>query len=141
MSEAAEREHDPAHLHDLAAVLDRLSRAILRNASHPDAAPLRRVIAAQSLRFPELARLAYEQGWLRAVDAIAKILRSFQERELATVWDPQIAAELFLSLLLGPSSRSALYGVEVDPDRLERQRLAAVDLFVRGVLSAAPGRK
>jgi hypothetical protein len=102
---------------------------------------LRRVIAAQSLRFPELARLAYEQGWLRAVDAIAKILRSFQERELATVWDPQIAAELFLSLLLGPSSRSALYGVEVDPDRLERQRLAAVDLFVRGVLSAAPGRK
>lgn len=122
---------------DLEAVLDEVSRAILRNASHPGAVALRRVVAAQSLRFPELARLAYDEGWGRALEAVASILRSFVARGVLDLADPALAAELFLSLLLSPSSRAALYGVEIDAEQIEHRRLAAVALFLHGILRPA----
>jgi AcrR family transcriptional regulator len=136
ISEAAEREQEVVDAADLAAVFDDLSRSILRNASKPQAAALRRAIAAQALRFPELARFAYERGWSRAVESVGRLLASAQDKGLI-IGDPDIAADLFLSLLMGPSSRAALYGIEIDPEGLERQRKAAVDLFLRGVTSAA----
>jgi len=47
---------------------------MLRHMLQPGAAALQRVIAAQKLKFPELARFAYEQGWVRAVEGVADIL-------------------------------------------------------------------
>ena len=92
------------------------------------------MVAAQSLRFPELAKLAYEQGWGRAVEAVASVLRTFHT---AAMPEPALAAELFLSLLLSPSSRAALYGIEVDAEQMEHRRAAAVALFLRGIAAGS----
>src|SRR5580704_33616 len=44
-----------------------LSRHLLTNASTPEVVMMRRTLAAQTVRFPEAAKLGYEEGWLRGV--------------------------------------------------------------------------
>jgi TetR/AcrR family transcriptional regulator, mexJK operon transcriptional repressor len=137
IAQVAEGEGDKAPSGDLEAVLDEISRAMLRHMLKPGAGALQRVIAAQKLKFPELARFAYEQGWVRAVEGVANILRSFAARGIVHAPDPELAAEIFLNLIIGSTSRAALYGVEIAPERQEERRVAAVRFFLRG-LGAAP---
>src|ERR1700720_3264326 len=42
-----------------------LSRLMMAHSSTPEVAMLRRTLAAQAVQFPELAKLGYEEGWLR----------------------------------------------------------------------------
>jgi TetR/AcrR family transcriptional regulator, mexJK operon transcriptional repressor len=137
IAQVAEGGGDKAPSGDLEAVLDEISRAMLRHMLKPGAGALQRVIAAQKLKFPELARFAYEQGWVRAVEGVANILRSFAARGIVHAPDPELAAEIFLNLIIGSTSRAALYGVEIAPERQEERRVAAVRFFLRG-LGAAP---
>ena len=87
----------------------------------PGAAALRRIIAAEKARFPELASYAYQKGWLRAVDALASVLRAAAVRQGLVIPNEKLAAELFLNLIMGPTSRAALYGVELDAEGLEQR--------------------
>jgi AcrR family transcriptional regulator len=136
LAEIAERLGSGAQSGELGEILDQLSRSMLRHSLKPGAAGLGRVIAAQKAQFPELARLAYEQGWLRAVDAVASILRAFKGRGRVDIADETVAAEFFLNLIMGPSSRATLYGVELEAKSLEQRRVAAVQLFLRGIGAA-----
>lgn len=138
LAEVAEKQQAGVHSGDLQDALNELSRAMLRQALKPGAAALHRVIAAQKAQFPKLARYAYKQGWLRAVDAVASILRVFKERERLFIPDEKLAAELFLNLIIGPSSRAALYGVELDAEGLEHRRTAAISIFLRGIGAKKP---
>ncbi|MDI9849633.1 TetR/AcrR family transcriptional regulator [Rhodoblastus sp. 17X3] len=133
IAQVAEGEGGKAPSGDLEAVLDEISRAMLRHMLKPGAGALQRVIAAQKLKFPELARFAYEQGWVRAVESVADILRSFAAQGSVHVPDTKLAAEIFLNLIIAPTSRAALYGVEVDPERQEERRAASVRFFLRGL--------
>ncbi len=94
---------------------------------------LKRALVAQALQFPELARLAHEEGWLRGVRAVAQILAAFAARGQIDVAEPMIAADLFISLIIGRSAQTQLYGLAVDPDMQERRRKAAVKLFLDGL--------
>src|ERR1700732_2334567 len=78
-----------------------LSRHMLAHASTPEVIMLRRTLAAQAVQFPELAKLAHEEGWLRGVRAVAILLEQFADRGQIKIDDPAIAADLFLSLVLG----------------------------------------
>jgi AcrR family transcriptional regulator len=138
IAQVAEGEGDKAPSGDLEAVLDEISRSMLRHMLKPGAGALQRVIAAQKLKFPELARFAYEQGWVRAVEGVANILRSFAARGIVHAPDPELAAEIFLNLIIGSTSRAALYGVEIDPERQEERRVAAVRFFLRGLGATPP---
>lgn len=115
------------------ATLHDLSRGMLALTLTAGAMSLRRILAAQSVRFPELAKLAQEEGWLRTVRAIANLLQKFSARGEIRVEDPELAADLFLSLILGGSARLADYGIVIDPEIQERRRQAAVELFLNGV--------
>ncbi|GLS42608.1 TetR/AcrR family transcriptional regulator [Methylobacterium brachythecii] len=117
------------------AVLDDLSRSLLARSQEPGAAALTRCIAAQALQFPEMAKLAYEEGWLRGVRAVARLLDVLAAQGQIRVEDTEIAADLFLNLILGRSSKQALYGITVDPVAQEKRRRAAVALFLAGVRS------
>jgi len=133
LAEVAEGEGNKTASGDLETVLNDISRAMLRHTLQPGAAALQRVIAAQKLKFPELARFAYEQGWVRAVEGVANILRSFEAQGRVQAPDAGLAAEFFLNLIIAPASRAALYGVEVDPARQEERRAASVRFFLRGL--------
>lgn len=133
LSAAAEAQAAKEGARDAEPVLDELSRALLARAQEPGAAALNRCIVAQALHFPDLARLAYEEGWLRGVRAVARLLAVLAEQGQITVEDPEIAADLFLNLVLGKASRQALYGIAIDPEAQERRRRSALALFLAGV--------
>jgi TetR/AcrR family transcriptional repressor of mexJK operon len=117
----------------LRSALHDLSKRILSQSQAPGANSLRRVLAAQALQFPDLARLAHEHGWMGGVRAVAGLLRRYAERGDAEINDPDTAAELFMSLVLGSSSGGALYGITDSAEALEKRRSAAVELFAAGV--------
>ena len=108
-----------------------LSRQMLAHASTPEVIMLRRTLAAQAVQFPELAKLAHEEGWLRGVRAISILLQQFAERGQIKIDDPAMAADLFLSLVLGTSDK--LHGIVTRPKLQELRRQAAVKLFLNGV--------
>jgi TetR/AcrR family transcriptional regulator, mexJK operon transcriptional repressor len=133
LSAAAEAAADTAEPHDVAETLDALSRTLLCHATAPEAVTLKRILVAQATQFPELAELAYEEGWLRGIRAIAAMLETFAARGRIEVDDPEMAADLFLSLLLGRSTSRGLYGIPVEKEAQERRRRAAVSFFLKGV--------
>jgi hypothetical protein len=64
---------------------------------------------------------------------VAILLQQFAARGEIRVGDPELAADLFLNLLLGHSARLAINGIAIDPQFLERRRQGAVELFLNGV--------
>jgi AcrR family transcriptional regulator len=108
-----------------------LSRHLLAHASTPEVVMLRRTLAAQAVQFPEVAKLGYEEGWLRGVRAIAILLQQFADRGQIKIDDPAISADLFLSLMLGNTDKH--HGIATRPKIQEQRREAAVKLFLNGV--------
>ncbi|MCJ2095711.1 TetR/AcrR family transcriptional regulator [Methylobacterium sp. J-072] len=133
LSAAAEMQALRAAPRDAATVLDELSRNLLARSHAPGAAALTRCIAAQAIQFPNLARLAYEEGWLRGVRAFGRLLVVMAEQGRIAIDCPEITADLCLNLVLGRSSNQALYGIEVDGEVQEKRRRAAVAVFLAGV--------
>jgi hypothetical protein len=99
----------------------------------PEAGALQRILSAQAVQFPELAKLANEEGWLRAVRGVSSILRQSAARGQIKIDHPELAADMFLNLVLGHAKRLALYGIATDPETEERYRKAAVDFFLSGI--------
>jgi AcrR family transcriptional regulator len=108
-----------------------LSRHLLAHASTPEVVMLRRTLAAQAVQFPEVAKLGYEEGWLRGVRAVAILLQQFADRGQIKIDNPEIAADLFLSLVLGNTDKH--HGMVARPKIREQRRQAAVKLFLNGV--------
>jgi AcrR family transcriptional regulator len=133
LSAAAEAQATDSNPKNIETTLHDLSRHMLAQARMPECATLQRILAAQAVQFPELARLAHEDGWLRGIRGVAILLRQFAVRGEIKVDDPELAADLFLNLLLGHSTRLALHGIAIDPEFLERRRRAAVELFLNSL--------
>jgi TetR/AcrR family transcriptional repressor of mexJK operon len=133
LSAAAEAQATESNPKSAETTLHELSRHMLAHASMPECATLQRILAAQAVQFPELAKLAHEDGWLRGVRGVAILLQQFAARGEIRVGDPELAADLFLNLLLGHSARLAINGIAIDPQFLERRRQGAVELFLNGV--------
>jgi len=133
LSAAAEVQADDVNSKDIETTLHELSRHMLTQALRPECATLQRILAAQAAQCPELAKLAHEEGWLRAVRSVAILLQRFAARGKIKVDDTERAADLFLDLLLGQPSRLAIYGIAADPTLQEQRRQAAVELFLDGV--------
>ena len=132
VSAAAEAEAETGPK-SIKTTLHELSRHTVAYTLAPEAGALQRILLAQAVQFPELAKLANEEGWLRAVRGVASILRQSAARGHIKVDDPELAADMFLNLVLGHSKRLALYGIATDPETEERHRKAAVDFFLNGI--------
>jgi TetR/AcrR family transcriptional repressor of mexJK operon len=133
ISAAAEAQAIETNPKSIKTTLHELSRHMVAYTLAPEAGALQRILSAQAVQFPELAKLANEEGWLRAVRGVSSILRQSAARGQIKVDDPELAADMFLNLVLGHCKRLALYGIAADPKILERHRKAAVDFFLRGI--------
>jgi TetR/AcrR family transcriptional repressor of mexJK operon len=133
VSAAAEAEAIETSPKSIKTTLHELSRHMVAYTLAPEAGALHRILSAQAVQFPELAKLAMEEGWLRAVRGVSSILRQSAARGHIKVDDPELAADMFLNLVLGHSRRLMLYGLATDPKTEERHRKAAVEFFLSGV--------
>ena len=135
LSAAAEAQATEAKPKSIKTTLHELSRHMIAYTLAPEAGACQRILSAQAVQFPELAKLANEEGWLRAVRGVSSILSQSAARGQIKVDDPELAADMFLNLVLGHCKRLALYGIATDPETAERHRKAAVDFFLNGIRS------
>lgn len=123
-------------------VLHDLAHAYTRAVLAPDVVSLHRLFVAEAERFPALSRRYYAVGPGTAHLGLAEFLaRRAQAGEIACP-DPQMAAELFAGLVLGPMRLKLLFAVEPSPDweRVDAYAREAVAMFVRH-MTHAPARR
>ena len=118
---------------DLATMLQEVAEQLVGQSLSDSSVTLGRILSAQGPRFPDLARLAISEGYGRQLRLIEGILARFADEPRYRLDDVPLAADLFLSLVLGPATRSKMYGLALDPGQLRRRTDAAVQIFVRGL--------
>ena len=114
-------------------VLLAMGRRMVAAALTPEAVAINRIVMAQATRFPDLAALVHREGWQRSNASVAAVLAHFAADGQIAVPDGDLAADLFVSLVIGRQARLAMLGIATDPEQADRRIRAAVDLFVRGM--------
>ncbi len=115
-------------------ILRRLAGLILRAALSPQAIALHRLVTAESMRFPNLTRAVYDEGW---ANEATKLIGDLLARELH---DVRLSAQMrafaamqFLQLVVTlPQRRTMGLGLPMTPKELEGWADNAVRLFLNG---------
>lgn len=108
----------------------------------PRVMQLRRLVIGEVSRFPELAKVLYERGPMRAVTMLTTVFEHLAERGLLAVDDPRVAASQFNWLVMSePLNRAMLLGDEAIPPAAELRRHAAesVRVFLAAYGKRCPG--
>jgi AcrR family transcriptional regulator len=127
---------------DVRTTLTEIGRRYMRVAMSPDAIGLYRLILAEGLRFPELARTFYRIGPERVSERVASLLRAWRRQRLITVDDAYLAAVQFLDAVRGELHLRAVAGVPPDDlaDAIERNVHHAVHIFWNAIRTEREGR-
>lgn len=94
---------------------------------------LRRLVIGEVGRFPELAKVLYERGPLRAMGMLARLFEAFREQGLLAFDDPMQAASHFNWLVMADAlNRAMLLGDAgiPKPGELRRQAKEGVRVFL-----------
>ena len=87
---------------------------------------LRRLVIGEVSRFPELAKVLYERGPMRAMAALAAAFARLADRGLLEIDDPLVAASHFNWLIMSaPLNQAMLLGDGAIPKQAELRRHAA----------------
>jgi AcrR family transcriptional regulator len=134
---------DPEVVHsDVRHALAHIARRFMEVAMAPDAVGFYRLIIAEGIRFPELARTFYRLGPDRTYAHLAGMLSVWRDRGLIRVDDPQRAAVQFLDSVSGDLHRRAMAGIFPKNLRtaIERSIDHAVKVFWNGIrVDGRPG--
>jgi AcrR family transcriptional regulator len=118
--------------------LVRFGDRLLAIALDPDVLRLYRLLVAEAPRFPSLAGLMEEQITHGARARLADLLRDLVRRKVLALNNPELAAELLLTMIVWSPQRAMLFGVGPwDSARRANWVRAAVRLFLDG---CRPGR-
>lgn len=127
-SAAVERLHDSiADSVDADAPLAALATSVVATLHSDEAVGLHRIVIAEALRFPELARAFYASGPSRSTRLLLTVLRR-SDPETATA-----QAELLYTLLLGEPHRRRLLALDDAPTARAAARHAADALRALGL--------
>jgi hypothetical protein len=129
---------------DLEADLRDLARRQLTLVLQPNLMQLRRLVIAESSRFPQLGRAFYEQGPGRTIATLAATFERLGARGLLAVPDPNLAAAQFNWLVMAaPINQAMLLGRDqaLSKRQLERHADDGVRTFLAayGTRTGCPG--
>src|ERR1700720_4594628 len=96
---------------DVPSALAHIARRYMEVVMAPDAVGLYRLIIAEGVRFPELARTFHQLGPDRTNAHLAGMLSVWRERGLIRLDDPQLAAVQFFDSVSGDLHRRAMAGI------------------------------
>ncbi len=115
-------------------ILRRLAGLILRAALSPQAVALHRLVTAESLRFPNLVRAVYDEGWAaQATTLIGDLLtRELPNVHLSTEQRAFAAEQFLLMVVTLPQRRIMGIGKPMSLAELEAWTDQAVHLFLDG---------
>ncbi len=119
---------------DIEETLYRVGCQLLARSLAPEVVSINRILISQALRFPELARLAHQEGWSRSLEMVGRILSGFAAGGVIRIADPELAADMFLCLVVGRTTRTATFNLPLpDKTALEQRVRFAVKVFLDGV--------
>lgn len=120
---------------DVLSALAHIARRYMEVVMAPDAVGFYRLIIAEGVRFPELARTFYQLGPDRTNAHLAGMLSVWRERGLIRLHDPQLAAVQFFDSVSGDLHRRAMAGILSQNRRAAIQRSIdhAVQVFWNGI--------
>lgn len=116
-----------------------LGRQLLLLNCTDDSIAFSRILTAQAINFPEIAKLAVDEGWSKAVSTTAEFFDHLVEGDGLDLEDTTIAAETFLNMVVGHTHRMATFGMPIDMKTAEKRMEASIRLFLAGALGP-PGR-
>ena len=96
---------------DIRSALAYIARRYMEVVMAPDAVGLYRLIIAEGVRFPELARTFYRLGPERTNAQLADMLSLWRKRGLIRLDDPHLAAVQFFDSVGGDLHRRAMAGI------------------------------
>lgn len=116
------------------AVLKKVGRKILDIMLSPESMELHRLIQSESRRDPEISHQFYELGADRIAGMIAEYLEAQSKKRVLHVPNNRIAAEQFVTMLMGHLRLRHLLGIGSPDNARERRRYvnSAVALFLSG---------
>ncbi|MFC9858779.1 MULTISPECIES: TetR/AcrR family transcriptional regulator [unclassified Streptomyces] len=121
------------------AALELTGHRLLRSHSTEESWALRRLMHAEATRFPELLDVVQREGAQRVKDTLADRLARLTLSARLRNRDPDLAAEQFLALLLGPMEMRSRLGTRRVPDgELRTVARAAVDTFLHAYATQPP---
>ncbi|MFH8935979.1 TetR/AcrR family transcriptional regulator [Streptomyces griseosporeus] len=116
---------------DLRAALVEAARGWVRAVrANEDVAALRRLVAAEQHRFPELGRAWESHGPEGHHPAVAGALRTLADQGRLVVPDLETAVIQLYALLVFPHLVFGAYGTHVDDDLTDRLVVSGVDMFL-----------
>ncbi|NJP89825.1 TetR/AcrR family transcriptional regulator [Nonomuraea sp. FMUSA5-5] len=123
---------------DLRATLEEVAHTLLRLHTDGRSCALRRLLYSEINHFPDILDIVKESGPDRLTQALADRLARLALAGRLRAADPDLAAEQFLALLLGPLEARTRLGTRELPDaELRTMAGVAVDAFVRAWGTAA----
>jgi AcrR family transcriptional regulator len=118
---------------DLEKTLIEVAHLRMAKAVSPAGARLQRIVNAEAYRFPEIYTLAYEQGSQPTVEFLADLFRRRTAAGELRIDEPEVAAGVFLSMVLGAPARAYWGGAPLDEAAVEKRVRLCVRLFLNGV--------
>lgn len=98
-----------------------------------DAIAMRRLMTAESERFPDLLLSVYEEGRIRTVDNIATVLERAVANGTLAIDDTRFAAQQFLTMVMGPTELLTPPTLSTCTEPARRAYVEkVVDLFLHG---------
>ena len=94
---------------------------------------LQRIINTESYRFPDIFTASYEQGAGPVIAFIADLLRRHDSAGAVCVDRPEMAANVFMSMVVGGPVRIIVSGNPLSQDAIEDRIAFSVKLFLDGV--------
>jgi AcrR family transcriptional regulator len=98
----------------------------------PAGAALQRLINTESYRFPDIFQTYYEIAALPTVRFLARLLDAETRAGRLAIDEPELAANVFMSMVVSGPVRFILSGNELGQEDIDRRVRFAVDLFLKG---------
>jgi TetR/AcrR family transcriptional repressor of mexJK operon len=118
---------------DLEETLIAIARLRLANTVSVMGLKLQRILIAESLRFPEITQMFWEQGVESGFAYLTDLLSKRAKRGEIEVDQPELIAHGFFTLTVGLISRMILMGTKIDQKGVEKRLCLYVKLFLDGV--------
>jgi TetR/AcrR family transcriptional repressor of mexJK operon len=109
---------------DTGEILTLVANTLMGLLMAPEVIAMYRMVVAESHRYPDLARVYYEQGPARGKQRVADVFARLDEMGKLRVADPWQATDLFVNMLRGEVFHRALLGLP-DSTRLTLERTIA----------------
>lgn len=115
--------------------LKKIATALVDLLYSPEGLAIYRLLIAESHEFPDLGKMAYDNGARQALGDLEIYLQHLHESGRFQIPDARFAADVFFSLLKGDLLFRCLLGVQPSPNEQEKNQLieSAITFFLRGI--------